>query len=57
METCIAAIFVILDEIYDAFYRFTLKNESCKMGEPTDETSYYGPMAESIYEMNYMNKY
>jgi succinate-semialdehyde dehydrogenase/glutarate-semialdehyde dehydrogenase len=26
------------------FNRFT-KNESCKMGEPTDETSYYGPMA------------
>jgi hypothetical protein len=22
-----------------------------------DETSYYGPMQESIYEMNYMNKY
>jgi succinate-semialdehyde dehydrogenase/glutarate-semialdehyde dehydrogenase len=37
--------FVVLDEIYDAFYRFTPKNESCKMGEPTDETSYYGPMA------------
>jgi hypothetical protein len=28
------------------------KNESCKMGEPTDETSYYGP--EGILQMNYM---
>jgi succinate-semialdehyde dehydrogenase/glutarate-semialdehyde dehydrogenase len=27
------------------------------MGEPTDETSYYGPMARTIYEMNCMNKY
>jgi succinate-semialdehyde dehydrogenase/glutarate-semialdehyde dehydrogenase len=27
------------------FSLYTTKNESCKMGEPTDETSYYGPMA------------
>jgi succinate-semialdehyde dehydrogenase/glutarate-semialdehyde dehydrogenase len=27
--------------IYDAFYPFI----AAKMGEPTDETSYYGPMA------------
>jgi succinate-semialdehyde dehydrogenase/glutarate-semialdehyde dehydrogenase len=39
-QTCIAAKrFIVLDYIY-----FTPKKVQ-KMGEPTDETSYYGPMA------------
>jgi succinate-semialdehyde dehydrogenase/glutarate-semialdehyde dehydrogenase len=47
MQTCIAAKrFIVLDEIYDAFLSlYTQKMKAAKMGEPTDETSYYGPMA------------
>jgi succinate-semialdehyde dehydrogenase/glutarate-semialdehyde dehydrogenase len=44
-QTCIAAKRFVVLEIYDAFYRFTPKKKAAKMGEPTDETSYYGPMA------------
>jgi len=46
-QTCIAAKrFVVLDAIYDDFLKmFTKKMEAAKMGEPTDEDTYYGPMA------------
>lgn len=46
-QTCIAAKrFVVLDAIYDSFLAlYTKKMKSAKMGEPTDEESYYGPMA------------
>jgi len=46
-QTCIAAKrFVVLDEIYDSFLSlYTQKMKAARMGEPTDETSYYGPMA------------
>jgi succinate-semialdehyde dehydrogenase/glutarate-semialdehyde dehydrogenase len=46
-QTCIAAKrFVVLDDIYDAFLSiYTQKMKAAKMGEPMDETSYYGPMA------------
>ncbi len=46
-QTCIAAKrFVVLDAIYDEFLAlFTKKMQAAKMGEPTDESSYYGPMA------------
>ncbi|MBX9888900.1 MAG: NAD-dependent succinate-semialdehyde dehydrogenase [Flavobacteriaceae bacterium] len=46
-QTCIAAKrFVVLDAIYDKFLTlYTQKMKAAKMGEPTDETSYYGPMA------------
>ncbi|MEZ7500189.1 NAD-dependent succinate-semialdehyde dehydrogenase [Flavobacterium sp. Arc3] len=46
-QTCIAAKrFVVLDEIYDEFLAlFTKKMKAAKMGEPTSEDSYYGPMA------------
>ena len=46
-QTCIAAKrFVVLDEIYDSFLLlYTQKMKAARMGEPTDETSYYGPMA------------
>jgi succinate-semialdehyde dehydrogenase/glutarate-semialdehyde dehydrogenase len=46
-QTCIAAKrFVVLDKIYDEFLAlFTKKMEAAKMGEPTDEATYYGPLA------------
>ncbi|NRS87553.1 succinate-semialdehyde dehydrogenase/glutarate-semialdehyde dehydrogenase [Flavobacterium sp. 7E] len=46
-QTCIAAKrFVVLDAIYDEFLAlYSQKMKAAKMGEPTDEASYYGPMA------------
>ena len=46
-QTCIAAKrFVVLDKIYDEFLElYTKKMKAAKMGEPTDEDTYYGPMA------------
>lgn len=46
-QTCIAAKrFIVVEEIYDSFLKiFTEKMSAAKMGDPTDATSYYGPMA------------
>ena len=46
-QTCIAAKrFVVLDAIYDDFLAlFSKKMKEAKMGEPTNEDTYYGPMA------------
>lgn len=46
-QTCIAAKrFVVLDAIYDEFIvALTEKMNGAKMGDPMDESSYYGPMA------------
>ena len=46
-QTCIAAKrFIVLESIYDDFLkRFTEKMKAAKMGEPTDEDTYYGPLA------------
>lgn len=46
-QTCIAAKrFVVVKAIYDDFLeKFTEKMQSKKMGEPTDEDTYFGPMA------------
>lgn len=46
-QTCIAAKrFIVLEEIYDDFIElFTLKMKNAKMGEPTEESTYYGPLA------------
>ena len=46
-QTCIAAKrFIVLESIYDDFIeQFTKKMANAKMGEPTDEEVYYGPMA------------
>lgn len=46
-QTCIAAKrFIVLESIYDKFLElFTTKMRNAKMGDPMDETSYYGPMA------------
>lgn len=46
-QTCIAAKrFIVLEAIYEDFLsRFTEKMKAAKMGNPLDETSYYGPMA------------
>ena len=46
-QTCIAAKrFIVLEEIYDDFLKmFTQKMAAAKMGEPTNEDTYYGPMA------------
>lgn len=46
-QTCVAAKrFVVLDAIYDEFLDvFTKKMKAAKMGKPTDESTYYGPMA------------
>ncbi|QTE23108.1 NAD-dependent succinate-semialdehyde dehydrogenase [Polaribacter cellanae] len=46
-QTCIAAKrFIVLEEIYDDFLKlFTQKMKDAKMGEPTNEDVYYGPMA------------
>src|SRR5690606_27815796 len=46
-QTCIAAKrFIVLDAIYDTFLKmFTTKMRNAKMGDPMDESTYYGPMA------------
>lgn len=46
-QTCIAAKrFIVLDNIYEDFLKlFAKKMKAAKMGEPTDDSSYYGPMA------------
>ena len=46
-QTCIAAKrFIVHDAIYDAFLAlFTKKMKAAKMGDPTNEDVYYGPMA------------
>lgn len=46
-QTCIAAKrFVVLESIYDDFLElFTKKMKAAKMGDPTDENVYFGPMA------------
>jgi succinate-semialdehyde dehydrogenase/glutarate-semialdehyde dehydrogenase len=46
-QTCIAAKrFIVLEEIYDDFIKiFTKKMKNAKMGKPTDESTYYGPLA------------
>lgn len=46
-QTCIAAKrFIVLENIYDAFLElFTKKMKEAKMGSPTDEDTYYGPLA------------
>lgn len=46
-QTCIAAKrFIVVDEIYDEFLKlFKEKMQDAKMGEPTNEDVYYGPMA------------
>ncbi|NGY36945.1 NAD-dependent succinate-semialdehyde dehydrogenase [Flavobacterium sp. XN-5] len=46
-QTCIAAKrFIVLDAIYDDFVAlFTKKMKAAKMGEPTNEDIYFGPMA------------
>jgi len=46
-QTCIAAKrFIVLDAIYDDFVAlFTKKMKAAKMGEPTNEDVYFGPMA------------
>jgi succinate-semialdehyde dehydrogenase/glutarate-semialdehyde dehydrogenase len=46
-QTCIAAKrFIVLDAIYNEFLAmYTKKMKAAQMGEPTDEKSYYGPMA------------
>ena len=46
-QTCIAAKrFIVHDTIYDAFLAlFTKKMKAAKMGDPTQEDVYYGPMA------------
>lgn len=46
-QTCIAAKrFIVLDGIYDAFLDlFSKKMKAAKMGDPMDESTYYGPMA------------
>jgi len=46
-QTCIAAKrFIVVEEIYDDFLKmFTQKMAAAKMGEPTNNDTYYGPMA------------
>ncbi len=46
-QTCIAAKrFIVLESVYDKFLEiFTTKMRNAKMGDPMDETSFYGPMA------------
>lgn len=46
-QTCIAAKrFIVLDTIYDDFLKlFTEKMRNAKIGQPTDEDTYYGPLA------------
>jgi succinate-semialdehyde dehydrogenase/glutarate-semialdehyde dehydrogenase len=57
-QTCIAAKrFIVHDAIYDAFWFYLLKNESRKMGDPTNEEVYYGSMARQDLEMNCTGRY
>ncbi|KAA5825661.1 NAD-dependent succinate-semialdehyde dehydrogenase [Algibacter amylolyticus] len=46
-QTCIAAKrFIVLDAIYNDFLElFKEKMNAAKMGDPTDEDTYYGPLA------------
>ncbi len=46
-QTCIAAKrFIVLDSIYNNFLElFTQKMKKAKMGDPTNEDTYYGPLA------------
>ena len=46
-QTCIAAKrFIVLESIYDDFLKlFTKKMQDAKLGNPTDEDVYFGPMA------------
>ena len=46
-QTCIAAKrFIVLEAIYDAFLeRYKTKMAAATMGEPTDDATYYGPLA------------
>ncbi len=46
-QTCIAAKrFIVVDAVYDEFLSlFSKKMKEAKMGEPTDESVFYGPMA------------
>ncbi|MGC1204498.1 MAG: NAD-dependent succinate-semialdehyde dehydrogenase [Flavobacteriaceae bacterium] len=46
-QTCIAAKrFIVLEDIYDVFLKlFIEKMTDAKMGEPTNEDTYYGPLA------------
>lgn len=46
-QTCIAAKrFVVMDAVYDKFIDlFSKKMKTAKMGEPMEESTYYGPMA------------
>lgn len=46
-QTCIAAKrFIVLEAIYDDFLKlFTEKMQAAKMGNPTDENTYFGPLA------------
>ncbi|CDF79317.1 succinate-semialdehyde dehydrogenase [NAD] [Formosa agariphila KMM 3901] len=46
-QTCIAAKrIIVLDKIYDDFLKlYKEKMEGAKMGEPTNENTYYGPLA------------
>lgn len=46
-QTCIAAKrFIVLENIYDDFLKlFTKKMQDAKLGNPTDEDAYFGPMA------------
>lgn len=46
-QTCIAAKrFIVLESVYDKFLEiFTNKMRNAKMGDPMDETTFYGPMA------------
>ncbi|WP_282071754.1 NAD-dependent succinate-semialdehyde dehydrogenase [Polaribacter atrinae] len=46
-QTCIAAKrFIVLEEVYDDFLKlFAKKMKAAKMGAPTEEDVYYGPMA------------
>lgn len=46
-QTCIAAKrFIVLEKIYDDFIQlFTKKMSDAKMGNPTKEDTYYGPLA------------
>src|SRR5690606_33035354 len=46
-QTCIAAKrFIVLESIYDKFLEiFKIKMKNAKMGDPMDETTFYGPMA------------
>ncbi|MCY7292699.1 MAG: NAD-dependent succinate-semialdehyde dehydrogenase, partial [Ferruginibacter sp.] len=46
-QTCIAAKrFIVLDTVYEKFLElFACKMKAAKMGDPMDESTFYGPMA------------